>query len=194
MEVAGSSGQMPGTNGGAAVQSSFRLSLFTLFLALFAQLSPSQTVPLTNPAKADVALPPPQHFVCNTGYTLQQCHQQMAVLRPLLDKYGAGHLGEWTWVLVRSQDWKTIQRPWMDPDSPAFTVLGRRETFFEEALVSPVTLRRIELVRRWSLGTEDLLALAVTHELGHALCNEVDEWKADTYGQHLRRGESIHCR
>jgi hypothetical protein len=59
----------------------------------------------------------------------------MAVLRPLLDKYGAGRLGDRTWVLVKSDDWKALQRQHqMDPDSPAFTVLDRRETFFEEAL------------------------------------------------------------
>jgi hypothetical protein len=79
----------------------------------------------------------------------------MAVLRPLLDKYGAGRLGDRTWVLVKSDDWKALQRQHqMDPDSPAFTVLDRRETFFEEALVSSVTTRRVELVRQWSLGME----------------------------------------
>jgi hypothetical protein len=97
-----------------------------------------------------------------TPDSAQQCHEQMSVLRPLLDKYGAGHLGDWTWVLVKSQDWKAIQHVHgMDPDSPAFTVLNRRVTFFEEALVSPVPERRVELIRQWSLGMDDLLKLAV---------------------------------
>jgi len=174
------------------MQSNFRLSFSTLFLAFVAQLSPSQTVPLTNPGKADLSSPVPQHFVCNTGYSVQQCHEQMAVLRPLLDKYGAGRLGDWTWILVKSDDWKELQRAHrMDPDSPAFTVLDRRETFFEEALVSPVTERRIELVRQWSLGMDDLLKLAVTHELGHALCDEKNEKKADAYGEKLRSGQTV---
>jgi hypothetical protein len=181
------------------MQSSFRLSLFTLILTcplLFsAQFSASQTVPLTNPAKADVPEPVPQHFVCNTGYTPQQCHEQMAVLRPLLDKYGASRLGEWTWVLVKSDDWKELQlKHRMDPNSPAFSVLDRRETFFEEALVSPVAPRRVELVRQWSLGMDDLLKLAVTHELGHALCNEKNEKKADAYGEELRKGNTVSCK
>jgi hypothetical protein len=175
------------------MQSSFRLA--ALFLAFVAQLSLSQTVPMTNPAKADVTSLAPQHFVCNTGYTQQQCHEQMSVLRPLLEKYGAGRLGDWTWGLVKSDDWKELQRAdRMDPDSPAFTVLDRRETFFEEALVRPVTERRIELVRRWSLGTDDLLKLAVTHELGHALCNEKNEKKADAYGEELRSGQIVVCK
>lgn len=119
----------------------------------------------------------------------------MSVLRPLLDQYGAARLGGWTWVLVKSDDWKALQLAHrMDPDSPAFTVLDRRETFFEEALVSPVAPRRVELVRQWSLGMDDLLNLAVTHELGHALCNEKNEKKADAYGEQLRKGVSLVCR
>jgi hypothetical protein len=177
------------------MQSSFRLSLSTLFLILAVQLAASQTVPLTNPAKGDIPQSAPQHFVCNTGYSAQQCHEQMSVLRPLLDQYGAARLGGWTWVLVKSDDWKELQRQHsMDPDSPAFTVLDRRETFFEEALVSPVTTRRVELVRQWSLGMDGLLNLAVTHELGHALCNEKNEKKADGYGERLRSGQAVVCK
>ena len=177
------------------MQSSFRLSLSALILTCAVQLAASQTVPLTNPAKENAAQQVPQHFVCNTGYSAQQCHEQMSVLRPLLDRYGAGRLGDWTWVLVKSDDWKALQLGHrMDPDSPAFTVLERRETFFEEALVSPVTVRRVELIRQWSLGMDDLLKLAVTHELGHALCNEKDEGKADAYGQELRKGQLVQCK
>ena len=177
------------------MQSSFRLSLSTLILTCAVQFAASQTVSLTSPAKAEAAPQFPQHFVCNTGYSAQQCHEQMSVLRPLLDKYGADRLGDWTWVLVKSDDWKTLQRQHrMDPDSPAFTVLDRRETFFEEALVSPVTTRRVELVRQWSLGMGDLLNLAVTHELGHALCKEKNEKKADAYGEELRKGQPVQCK
>jgi len=119
----------------------------------------------------------------------------MVVLRPLLDQYGASRLGVWTWILVKSVDWKALQRQHgMDPESPAFTVLDRRETFFEEALVSPVTTRRVELVRQWSLGMDDLLKLAVTHELGHAICNEKNERKADAYGEELRNGVILACK
>ena len=177
------------------MQSSFRRSVSTLVLTFAVQLATAQTVALTNPAKGDVPQSPLQHFVCNTGYTPQQCHEQMSVLRPLLEKYGAGRLGDWTWVMVKSDDWKALQRGHrMDPDSPAFSVLDRRETFFEEALVSPVTTRRIELVRQWSLGMDDLLKLAVTHELGHALCNEKSEKKADAYGEELRKGVAVVCK
>ncbi|MGA7318520.1 MAG: hypothetical protein WBX22_31655 [Silvibacterium sp.] len=177
------------------MQSSFRQSISALLLTCAVQFAVSQTVPLTNPAKEEAAQQVPQHFVCNTGYSAQQCHEQMSVLRPMLDKYGAGRLGDWTWVLVKSDDWKELQRKHrMDPDSPAFTVLDKRETFFEEALMSPIAPRRIELVTRWSSGMDDLLKLAVTHELGHALCNERNEWKADANGEQLRKGQPVQCK
>jgi len=60
--------------------------------------------------------------------------------------------------------------------------------------VSPVTERRAELIRQWSLGMDDLLKLAVTHELGHALCDEKNEKKADAYGEELRKGVTVSCR
>jgi hypothetical protein len=177
------------------MQFCFRLSLSALLLICSVQFSPSQTVPLANSAKEDIPQPARQHFVCNTGYSVQECHEQMAVLRLLLDNYRAGRLGDWTWILIKSDDWKALQRPHrMDPDSPAFTVLDRRETFFDEALVSPVSTRRIELIRQWSMGMDDLLKLAVTHELGHALCNEKNEKQADAYGEELRKGITPNCK
>jgi hypothetical protein len=41
---------------------------------------------------------------------------------------------------------------------------------------------------------DDLLTLAVTHELGHSLCNERNERKADAYGQMLREHTRMDCR
>jgi hypothetical protein len=44
-------------------------------------------------------------------------------------------LGDWTWILVQSRDWKPIlRRVGRDPDSPALTILEKRQTFLEEAL------------------------------------------------------------
>jgi Zn-dependent peptidase ImmA (M78 family) len=41
---------------------------------------------------------------------------------------------------------------------------------------------------------DDLLKLAVTHELGHALSNEKNERKADAYGEQLRRRIAVVCK
>lgn len=130
-----------------------------------------------------------QRFVCNTGYTLEQCHKDMAVLRKTLQKYPARQLREWTWILVRSGDWKAIVVPrGLNPDSPAFTYYAGKETFFEEALVTQVPGRSPVLLLTWGMSIPDLLEFAVTHELGHALCNEKDEVKAERVAHRLRAG------
>lgn len=92
---------------------------------------------LTIPVSA-ATLPQPQRFVCNTGYKLSECLQQLGILKSALAPYGAEKLGAWTWVLVKSEDWKSIvQRLGGNTDSPAFTVLEKRQTFLEEALFAP---------------------------------------------------------
>jgi hypothetical protein len=135
---------------------------------------------------------PAQHYLCNKGYTSADCQSQYAVLKPLLDKYGADRLGDWTFVLVKSADWKSIHAS--DPDSPAYTVLDKRITVFEEALFTGPSTRGGELVRQWSMGLDDLRVLAVTHEFGHAMCNERDEHRADANGARLRQGLPAQCR
>lgn len=135
-----------------------------------------------------------QRFVCNTGYTLEKCHGDVAVLRKTLDKYPAAQLGEWTWVLVRSEDWKAITQPrGMNPDSPAFTYYEGKETFLEEALVTVVPRRSATLLITWGMRRDDLLEFAVTHELGHALCNEKSEVKTEYTARLLRGGKPASC-
>jgi hypothetical protein len=135
-----------------------------------------------------------QHFVCHTGYTLEKCHADVAVLQKALAKYPVGHLGEWTWVLVRSEDWKGIVTPrGLNPDSPAFTYYPGKETFFEDALVAEVPRRRFTLQASWGMSIEDLLVYAIAHELGHALCNEWDEAKANRTAKLLRQGRPPSC-
>ena len=115
----------------------------------------------------------------------------MAILRKVLAQYRAYELGEWTWVLVRSADWKGIVTSrGMDTDSPAFTYLPKRETFIEEALVANVPG---ELIIRWGMSTNDLLELAVAHELVHVLCNEKTEEKANLAARTLLKGKPLSC-
>ena len=72
------------------------------------------------------------------------------MLRKVLDKYPVGQLGEWTWVLVRSSDWKAIKAArGLDPDSPAFTYYAGKETFVEEVLVTQVPGRGGLLLVKW---------------------------------------------
>jgi hypothetical protein len=135
-----------------------------------------------------------QHFVCHTGYTLENCHKDIAVLQRALEKYPVAQLGEWTWVLVRSSDWRGIQSPrGLDPNSPAFTYYPGKETFLEEALVSEVPRRRFDLKSTWGMSIEKLLDYAIAHELGHALCNERNEIKADRAAKSMREGNAPSC-
>jgi hypothetical protein len=134
------------------------------------------------------------HFVCSKGYTMEKCYEQVAVLRSTLAKYPLAQVGEWTWILVRSEDWKAIVVPrGLDPDSPAFTYSAKRETFIEEALVADVPGRRGELKARWHIRADKLRELVAAHELGHAFCNDRSEAVANQQAERLRDGKTPSC-
>jgi hypothetical protein len=136
-----------------------------------------------------------QHFRCKQGgYTLKKCQKDIAVLKTVLERYPVAQLGEWTWFLVASSDWKEFQRSHgLNPDSPAFTYYEGKETFLEEALLSGQPTRYGELLLLWGMSMENLLNFAVAHELGHALCNEKDEEKANRAAKSLREGVTPNC-
>jgi hypothetical protein len=137
---------------------------------------------------------PAQRFVCNTGYSLKQCQEDSVVLRKALANYPVAQLGNWTWILVRSEQWKAIVLArGMDPDSPAFTFYPKRETFFEEALVTQVPVRNGELMLKWSVDRMGLLDFAIRHELGHALCNDANERNADRVARLLEERKPVSC-
>jgi hypothetical protein len=135
-----------------------------------------------------------QKFVCNTGYSQKQCHEDVVVLRKALANYPVAQLGNWTWILVRSENWKAILLPkGLDPDSPAFTFYPKRETFIEEALVTQVPVRNGELLSKWNMDRMGLLDLAIRHELGHALCNDANERNADRVARLLEQRKPVSC-
>ncbi|HEX2340215.1 MAG TPA: hypothetical protein VHI98_07020 [Vicinamibacterales bacterium] len=143
---------------------------------------------------------PPHHvapnssFRCNTGYTERDCNVQLGILRRVLGAMDLTPLGQWTWVLVKSDDWKPIlHRVHRDPDSPAFTILEKRQIFLEEALFNPRPDRARTLIAKWRMPLDELLPFSVGHELGHALCEEVDEKKANEYGAQFRDMATIRC-
>jgi hypothetical protein len=145
-------------------------------------------------AAAPRAKAPVRHFVCDVGYTLEDCHVHMVVLRQTLAEYPTNGLGDWTWILVRSKDWKRIfGEQAFDPSVPAFSYLPKRETFIEEALVARVSSRSVELSGLWHMTVDELRDLAVRHELGHAVCNERDETKANRAAELLLQRKPISC-
>jgi len=119
----------------------------------------------------------------------------MVVLRKALANYRASDLGEWAWVLVRSENWKLILLArGLNPEVPSLTALGARTTLFEEALVAGQIGRLSELMDVWHVGRQALLDLAIRHELGHALCNDVNERNADRVARLLEQKKTISCR
>ena len=135
-----------------------------------------------------------QQFHCHTGYSLGQCQQDILQLKSILARYPIQALGNWTWVLVRSQDWKRISLTLgLNPDSPAFTALEPRETFLEEALFAHDPERTSELMMEWRRSMPKLLEFAVSHELGHAFCAEPGEVAATRFGEDLSKGLIPSC-
>jgi hypothetical protein len=116
-----------------------------------------------------------------------ECETQVAVLQAVLRRYDGEKLGKWNWIVVRSQDWKQlVSQLHLNPASPAFSHLENRQTFLDEALIVFEPKRTLELISKWNISFDQFLDFAVTHELGHALCHESDESRAEVFGQRLR--------
>jgi hypothetical protein len=146
------------------------------------------------PPAATSSLPQDQHFACNTGYTRATCHTQMQQLAAHLGQYRDELPSDWTWVLVRSQDWHGILlRLGRDPQSPAFTVLDQRSTFLSEALIAPDAYSGAALLRTFKVPLDGILDVAITHELGHAYCDDKREGEADHFGERLRTTGAAQC-
>jgi hypothetical protein len=158
--------------------------------------APGQTVSeIASPSTARATALSGQEFYCHTGYPLAQCKKDILQLKSVLTRYPIESLGHWTWVLVRSEDWKPISRVLrLNPDSPAFTAFEPRETLLEEALFLHDPERTSELMKEWQRSMPALLELAVSHELGHAICEEPNEATADRFGEDLRKGQTPRCR
>jgi hypothetical protein len=138
---------------------------------------------------------PKQHFACNVGYTLNECQVASTVLRTALARYPVDALGEWTWVLVHTDDWKQVLSDRkLNTNTPALSYLPKRETFLDGALVVKASIRGVELSAIWHMTIEDLLDLAIRHELAHSLCNDRNETKADRAAIALKNGTPLSCR
>ena len=159
------------------------LSIFSLSTSLSAR---AQAKP------RDVLLK--QHFSCNSSYELDECLTEISILKTDLADLPIEQLGEWSWILVRSRDWKTIsEKLEIDPRSPAFTCLELRETFIEEALLRDVPERTETLVVTFQMSRERLRLFAVAHEFAHGLCNDKNELKANYLAWLLLGHRSFSC-
>jgi len=151
-------------------------------------------MPVRSPLQGHLADPHSQTFVCNLGYTLDECHKQVDVLRAAVSQYMPKDLGGWTWVLVRADEWKDLmKRMHLNSDSPAFSALDVRQTFLEESLIASRPERARELMNEFHIPLDHLLDSVITHELGHAMCHGGTEYLAEEYGRQIRAGQRPDC-
>ncbi len=139
--------------------------------------------------------PPRQHFTCNIGYTRQECNVATTALRTALARYEADSLQDWTWVLVRTVDWKQLlSDKGINPNDPAFSNLTKRVTVLDGSLLETKSIRGVELRMVWKMPVDDLLDFVIRHELAHALCNERAESSANRAAIDLKNRAPLSCR
>lgn len=144
--------------------------------------------------QGDDNFPKAIRFFCSQEYPPKRCVQDAITLQLILRRYPVANLGVWNFVMATSDEWKNLVRSLGGiTGSPAFSVLGNRTTVLEEALFSPLGDRRVELVRMFGTVDRDLLEKAVSHELGHVLCGELNENRAAHSGQDLYAGRVGVC-
>jgi hypothetical protein len=135
-----------------------------------------------------------QKFFCYAGLEHSECLQNIARLRAELVRYSADLPRHWSWVIVRSEDWQSVMlKLHLDRRSPAFTAIEARETFLEGALFLPEPARTDELVKTFGVPIDQLLTIAVSHELAHAICDAGGEAIANRVSDQLRSGRKVNC-
>ncbi|HYK50379.1 MAG TPA: hypothetical protein VEU94_11695 [Terriglobales bacterium] len=133
-------------------------------------------------------------FLCTQDYDRNECSQHALELRRALLAYPLERLGKWSFVLVPSYKWKDLVHALGGSShSPAFTIFEQRTTVMESSLFSATATRSAEFLHVFGVTGEALLELAVNHELGHCVCPDQDERKADDYGRELREGKIPDC-
>jgi hypothetical protein len=135
-----------------------------------------------------------QNFFCTTGYVRADCLEHVTKLKNVMLRYPTGLRGQWDWVIVRAEDWHPLMlRLGLDTRSPAFSALEQRETFLEESLFLPERVRSEELAHDFHVPVDDLLSIAVSHELGHVICHGGDEAMANRVAAQLRDRQQPEC-
>jgi hypothetical protein len=175
----------------------FRIALPTRWLAVLAWF-PLFSLPaspqITRVSVVEESHTAHQHFYCTADYAPVKCGRELAELRQLLSQYRAEMLGDWQWVIVSRSGWKPFcANLGVDSSSPAMTSFVDRQSFFEESLFDADADRVGELIHKFGVPWKDLLPLAVTHELGHAVCRDTTESGAEVFAEYLRHKVSARC-
>lgn len=191
IEVAAGRGDLGGTKEGTAMRF-VKLMIATLFWLPAARAQVLRVVPVPLDAVEGASEPLGEiELVCSESYAAESCRLHAAALARELARQPHDGLGRWTFALAPSEGWSELVRSFGgDPRSPAFSVLDRRVTVLEEAIFAPSLPRRLELLGGFGVTGPGLLRLAVAHELGHAVCGELDERRARAYGRRFAAGRA----
>lgn len=129
-----------------------------------------------------------QTLYCDASYSVPECRRQMDILSRALRPYPTALAPNWKWVLISAEDWKPLMTSFhLDIDSPAVTILDDDVTLLDESLIRPRPGRAAELINGFKIPMDQLLNVAISHELGHAMCHETNEVRADEIGRDLRK-------
>ena len=163
-----------------------------LFAACAAQTQNLKMIAVRFPANNST--PNTIQFLCSQKYDRTECVRDAMALRQAMAPYPAQMLEQWSFVLVPADDWKALVRSQGgDPVSPAFSMLEQRATLLDSSLFAGSATRNKELLERFGLIGPALVDLAITHEMGHGICQEKNERRADDYGKELREGKAPGC-
>ena len=143
---------------------------------------------------ATVSIPKAIQFFCTKDYDRQDCLKDSIALRHALAPYPLNRLGAWSFVLAPSYGWKNLVHSLGgNPKSPAFSIIEQHTTVLERSLFSATPSRSKDLLLAFGVIGSSLLDLAVTHELGHGICQEMDERRADDHRRELRQTKTVDC-
>jgi hypothetical protein len=163
-----------------------------LLAACAAQAQNLKLVTVRFPANGST--PSSVHFLCSQKYDRAECVKDASALRQVMAPYPVQLLGDWSFVLVQADDWKALVRgQGGDPVSPAFSMLDQQMTLLDGSLFVASASRNKDLLQKFDKIGPALVDLAVTHEMGHGICKEKDERRADDNGRELRAGKVPDC-
>jgi hypothetical protein len=168
------------------------LLIATLLAAGAAQTQTVRVVPVHLDAIASI--PNKIQFFCTNNYDTQACMKDSVALRHALAPYPLERLGRWSFLLVPANDWRTLVLGLHgNPVSPAFSIIDQRIIVLESSLFTATPTGDMNLLRTFGVIGGALLDLAVTHELGHAICQDQNQRRADNYGRELRLTKTVDC-
>ena len=170
------------------------LWLFTfLFLACGSALGQGLHV-LPVQIRGDQGFPAAIQFYCTENYPRAECQNDISILSRVLAHYPLEKLGAWSFILGSSDEWEPIMTRLRLPlHCPAFSLLGGNKTVFSQTLFTSPVDRRAELMRLFGVPSDQLLDLAIAHELAHVFCGELGEASASAYGEQFRAGHPPNC-